>query len=257
MNQQEQKYCNVCREKIQYDAKFCNKCGSQQIKKEINPKSMEGNFLKEKSIEDISLKKSKSNFKSILVFLSSIFLVSIIAYFYTQNVESSKIKLSNSHDSITVDSVNNHVIMKSGNQGSASDTTSIITESINSDNIPQDLLSSDKPNLEYTQNGIQIVVDTYNENDREGEYIRMKFSNKEIILKLVKESASKYKRIYSNEVYTVTVIVDSFGECQGEMSQALSGKLLIKSKSGTNTVKFDGVDALFSSKECQELVGNG
>lgn len=84
----------------------------------------------------------------------------------------------------------------------------------------------------------------------------MKFSNKLNILKLDKKSTSKYKRVYYNQVYTITVIVDSFGDCAGEGKQFIKGKLLIKSKSGVKAVKFEGADANYSSKECAEM-GNG
>lgn len=121
--------------------------------------------------------------------------------------------------------------------------------------VPQEIDYDGKPELEYTYNNKIIVLESYSETDESGSYIRRKIINKEVNLKLQKQSASKGKRVYSNSQYKVTFYDIIYGTCAGEGAQNLSGKLLIESKTEQNTVNFKGSDTLYSSKKCQD-VGN-
>ena len=122
--------------------------------------------------------------------------------------------------------------------------------------IPQEIDYDGKPELEYKINTKIIVLDSYNETDNEGMYIRMKIKNKEVILKMEKKNSSKSKRVYSNNDYTITFYDIIYGTCAGEGAQNVTGKILIQSKTEKNTIIFKGSDAIYSSKKCQEI-GNG
>jgi hypothetical protein len=122
--------------------------------------------------------------------------------------------------------------------------------------VPQEIDYDGKPELEYTINNKIIALDSYSETDNEGSYLRMKFNNKEVILKMQKKNSSKIKRVYSNNEYTITFYDIVYGACAGEGAQNVTGKLLIQSKTEQNTVIFKGSDALYSSKKCQGI-GNG
>jgi hypothetical protein len=132
------------------------------------------------------------------------------------------------------------------------------TENININNtlLPQSIDYDGMPVLEYTINNEIIALDSYNENDSEGSYIRMRLNDKEVVLKMQKQDSSKARRVYSNSDYVVTFHDIIYGKCAGEGAQYLTGKLLIQTNSGQNTVIYEGYDSLYSSKECQEM-GNG
>jgi hypothetical protein len=138
--------------------------------------------------------------------------------------------------------------------GFSQSSTSNLT--LNKKLLPQEINYDGKPDLEYTMNNKMIALDSYSETDSEGIYIRMKFNNKEMILKLQKNKTSKIKRVYTNNVYTVTYYNIILGACAGEGMQEVTGKLLIESKTEYNIINFKGHDALYSSKKCQ-AVGNG
>jgi hypothetical protein len=70
--------------------------------------------------------------------------------------------------------------------------------------IPQEIEYDGKPGLEYTYNDQTIALDSYNENDEGGEYIRMKINNKEINLKKEQSSKALDIRIYSNNEYRIS-----------------------------------------------------
>ena len=53
--------------------------------------------------------------------------------------------------------------------------------------LPQSIDYDGKPDLEYTINNEIIALDSYDENDYEGSYIRMKLNDKEVILKMQKQ----------------------------------------------------------------------
>ena len=127
---------------------------------------------------------------------------------------------------------------------------------INSSLIPQPVEYYEKTDWEYEYKGEVIALDDYNENDPNGTYIEMKFQGKKASLKLQKQSTTKTKRVFSNNNYIVTFYDIIFGECAGEGTQTISGKLLIQTRTEQNTVKFTGRDILYSSKKCKE-VGNG
>lgn len=122
--------------------------------------------------------------------------------------------------------------------------------------LPQEIGYDGKPGLEYTSDGKIVALESYDENDIEHSYIRMKFNGKEDNLILQENTVSKVKRIYSNKVLKVTFYDIVYGECAGEGAQYLAGKILIQTKSEHNIVDFEGFDGLYSSKECQ-AVGNG
>ena len=122
--------------------------------------------------------------------------------------------------------------------------------------LPQSIDYDGMPALEYTINNEIIALDFYDENHSEGSYIRMKLKDKEVILKMQKQYSSKARRIYSNSDYVVTFDEITYGKCAGEGAQYLTGKLLIQTSSDQNSITFKGSDALYSSKECQEM-GNG
>lgn len=122
--------------------------------------------------------------------------------------------------------------------------------------VPQEIEYDGKPEMEYTINNKIIALDSYSESDNEGSYLRMKFTNKEVILKMQKKNSSKIKRVYSNNEYTITFYDIVYGACAGEGAQNVTGKILIQSKTEQNTVIFKGFDALYSSKKCQGI-GNG
>jgi hypothetical protein len=126
----------------------------------------------------------------------------------------------------------------------------------NKELIPQEIDYHGKPELEYKMNNKIIVLDSFNETDNEGIYIRMKIKNKEVILKMEKKNSSKSKRVYSNNDYTITFYDIIYGTCAGEGAQNVTGKILIQSKAEKNTIIFKGSDAIYSSKKCQEI-GNG
>jgi len=108
--------------------------------------------------------------------------------------------------------------------------------------LPQLIDYDGKPDLEYTMNNKIIALDGYNENDSEGSYIRMKFNNKEVLLKMQKQNTSKLKRVYSNNEYTVTFYEIVFGAYIDEVGPEINGKLLIQTKSEQNTILFKGSD---------------
>jgi hypothetical protein len=122
--------------------------------------------------------------------------------------------------------------------------------------IPQEIEYDGKPELSYMVNDKIIALDYYSETDNDGSYIRMKISNREVLLKMQKNKSSKTKRIYSNNEYMVVFYDIIYGSCAGEGSQNLIGKILIQSKLEQNTINFKGADALYSSKKCQGI-GNG
>lgn len=122
--------------------------------------------------------------------------------------------------------------------------------------LPQSIDYDGMPILEYTINNEIIALDSYDENDSEGSYIRMKLNDMEVILKMQKQYSSKARRVYSNSDYVVTFDGIIYGKCAGEGAQYLTGKLLIQTSSDQNSITFKGSDALYSSKECQEM-GNG
>ena len=128
--------------------------------------------------------------------------------------------------------------------------------SLNKELIPQEIDYDGKPELEYKMNNKIIVLNSYNETDNEGMYIRMKIKNKEVILKLEKKNLTKSKRVYFNNDYTITFYDTIYGTCAGEGAQNVTGKILIESKTEKNTIIFKGSDALYSSKKCKEI-GNG
>jgi spermidine synthase len=64
------------------------------------------------------------------------------------------------------------------------------------------------------------------------------------------------ERVFSNSEYIVTFFDIIYGECMGEGTQAVAGKLRIESKTEFNLIHFKGSDAYFSSKKCQEI-GSG
>lgn len=122
--------------------------------------------------------------------------------------------------------------------------------------LPQKIENDGMPSLEYIYKDNIIVLDSYNDSDPNGTYIRMKIQNKEVNLKMQKSLCSKFKRVYSSNEYRVTFFEITFGECAGEMGQEIKGKLLIQTKNEQNTVNFEGVDSLFPDKKCEGL-GNG
>jgi hypothetical protein len=137
------------------------------------------------------------------------------------------------------------------------------TQSINSNIsenkklIPQEIENDGIPVLEYIMNNRIIVLDSFSETDKEGDqFIRMKINNETIRLKMQKTNFAKFKRVFSNSKYIVTFFDILYGECTGEGTQAVTGKLRIESKTEFNIVNFKGSDAYFSSKKCQET-GNG
>jgi len=127
---------------------------------------------------------------------------------------------------------------------------------INKTLLPQSIDYDGKPDLEYTINNEIIALDSYDENDSEGSYIRMKLNDKEVILKMQKQHSSKARRVYSNSDYVVTFDGIIYGKCAGEGAQYLTGKLLIQTVSEQNTVMYKGADNIYSSKECKDM-GNG
>jgi hypothetical protein len=138
-------------------------------------------------------------------------------------------------------------------------TTQGITSniSINKKLIPQEIENDGIPVLEYIMNNKIIVLDSFNETDKEGDqFIRMKINNETIRLKMQKTNFTKFKRVFSNSEYIVTFFDILYGECMGEGTQAVTGKLRIETKTEFNIVNFKGSDAYFSSKKCQEM-GNG
>jgi hypothetical protein len=112
--------------------------------------------------------------------------------------------------------------------------------SLNTKLIPQEIEYDGKPYIEYTINNKIIALDSYSETDTEGEYIRMKFNNKEVILKMQKKNSSKAKEVYSNTEYTVAFYDIVEGYVGEEGSVDVSGKLLIESKTEQNTINFKG-----------------
>jgi hypothetical protein len=112
--------------------------------------------------------------------------------------------------------------------------------SLNTKLIPQEIEYDGKPSIEYTINNKIIALDSYSETDTEGEYIRMKFNNKEVILKMQKKNSSKAKEVYSNTEYTVAFYDIVEGYVGEEGSVDVSGKLLIESKTEQNTINFKG-----------------
>jgi hypothetical protein len=122
--------------------------------------------------------------------------------------------------------------------------------------IPQEIEYEGKPELEYTINNKIIGLDSYSETDIEGNYIRMKLNNQEVILKMQRKNSSKAKRVYSNSEFTVIFYDIIYGSCAGEGTQNVTGKLLIESKTERNIINFKGYDAIYSSKKCQ-AIGNG
>lgn len=136
------------------------------------------------------------------------------------------------------------------------------TQSINSNIsenkklIPQEIEYNDKPEMEYMMNDKVIALDAFKETDPNANYIRMKINNKIMLLKWQKTNFTKFKRVFSNSEYIVTFFDILYGECTGEGTQAVTGKLRIESKTEFNIVNFKGSDAYFSSKKCQEI-GNG
>jgi hypothetical protein len=134
--------------------------------------------------------------------------------------------------------------------------TQINKLSINKKLIPQEIDYDDKPELEYTINNKIIALNSYSETDNDGIYIRMKFNNKEVRLKMQEKNTSKSKRVFSNKEYTVIFYDIIYGACAGEGGQNISGKILIQSKTEQNTINFKGSDTFYSSKKCQDI-GNG
>jgi len=124
---------------------------------------------------------------------------------------------------------------------------------INKTLLPQPIDYDGKPDLEYTINNKIIALDSYNDNDSEGLYLRMKYNNKEVILKMEKHNSTKAKRVYFNSDYVVTFYDIIYGDCAGEGAQYLTGKLLVQTVSEQNTVMYKGSDTLYSSKECKEM----
>ena len=122
--------------------------------------------------------------------------------------------------------------------------------------IPQEIEYDDKPEMEYRMNNKVIVLNDYSKTDRTGQYIRMKINDKIIQLKVQEKNFKIYRRVYSNSEYTVTFFDIFYGECRGEGTQEVTGKLIIESKAEFNIVDFEGADWQFSSKECKET-GNG
>lgn len=138
-------------------------------------------------------------------------------------------------------------------------TTQGITSniSINKKLIPQEIENDGIPVLEYIMNNKIIVLDSFSETDKEGDqFIRMKINNETIRLKMQKTNFTKFKRVFSNSEYIVTFFDIIYGECMGEGTQAVTGKLRIETKTEFNIINFKGSDAYFSSKKCQEI-GNG
>jgi hypothetical protein len=156
-----------------------------------------------------------------------------------------KIKLDSSETKTSIGFIYKSKVIRVSN--SQSDQTN--TLQTNKKLIPQPIDYNGKPDLEYTLNNVIIALDAYSENDNEGSYIRMKFNNKEVILK--KKNSSKIKRVYSNSEYVVKFDEIIYGDCAGEGAQNLTGKLLIQTKSKKNTVVFNGFDRLYSSIKCQ------
>ena len=156
-----------------------------------------------------------------------------------------KIKLDSSETKTSIGFIYKSKVIRVSN--SQSDQTN--TLQTNKKMIPQPIDYNGKPDLEYTLNNVIIALDAYSENDNEGSYIRMKFNNKEVILK--KKNSSKIKRVYSNSEYVVKFDEIIYGDCAGEGAQNLTGKLLIQTKSKKNTVVFNGFDRLYSSIKCQ------
>lgn len=122
--------------------------------------------------------------------------------------------------------------------------------------VPQEIELDGKPWLSYSYNSKTIALDYFNEKDSKGTYLRMKLQGKEVYLKMDKQKLVKTKRVFSNENYTVTFYEIIYGDCAGEGSQYISGKLLIQTKTDQNILNFKGSDSFFSSKKCQEM-GNG
>jgi hypothetical protein len=132
----------------------------------------------------------------------------------------------------------------------------VSTTNINKQLIPQKIDYDGMPELTYTVNNNIIALDSYSDTDNEGKYIRMKFNNKEVKLRMQKNNTSKTKRVYSNNDFTVTFYDIIYGTCAGEGAQNLSGKLLIESSSKQIILNFKGSDTMYSSKKCQDI-GNG
>jgi predicted nucleic acid-binding Zn-ribbon protein len=169
---------------------------------------------------------------------------------YLTEITTLKIQSLNKSDSLNIIS-NELKKIKTTTQS----TNSNISE--NKKLIPQEIENDGIPVLEYIMNNRIIVLDSFSETDKEGDqFIRMKINNETIRLKMQKTNFTKFKRVFSNSKYIVTFFDILYGECTGEGTQAVTGKLRIESKTEFNIVNFKGSDAYFSSKKCQET-GNG
>jgi hypothetical protein len=137
----------------------------------------------------------------------------------------------------------------------SSETTSAVNAStalpIDSKLVPQAIDYDGKPDLEYNIGKSIIALDTYDDKDVNGKFVRMKIGGKEIKLKLDQKTATSDKRKYSNNDYSVTFFEVKYEDCLGEGYQNLNGKILIETKEAQNTVAFKGYDLLFASKKCQ------
>lgn len=112
--------------------------------------------------------------------------------------------------------------------------------------LPQEIEYDGKPGLEFTFNDKIITLDSYDENDESGEYIRMKINNKEMNLKKNLLSSDTDIRIYSNNEYRVTFRnfiyeTSDIGEA-GE--HKLSCDLLIEFKNQYNRITIFGYEGL-------------
>jgi hypothetical protein len=122
--------------------------------------------------------------------------------------------------------------------------------------IPQEIEYNGKPDLEYSIDGKRTVLDDYSENNPQEKYIRMKFNDKEVLLKNIKNETTKYKRVYAGNNYKVVFKINKYGDCAGEGTQWVYGNVFIKLGKKQYSTTFEGIDTLFSSQQCKEI-GNG
>ena len=112
--------------------------------------------------------------------------------------------------------------------------------------LPQEIEYDGKPGLECTFNDKIITLDSYDENDESGEYIRMKINNKEMNLKKEPFLSDTDIRIYSNNEYRVTF--RSFIYETSDIGEAgehkLSCDLLIEFKNQYNRITIYGYEGL-------------
>lgn len=261
MQKDKEKYCNGCGELIPLEAKFCKSCGFKQVKlaMEIDPNEVVDEQLNDQLTEQEPDLFPEENPKSNLRMLSSLlglgFILLIGGFYYYQNQKSSNTNVFQGVDSVAVDTLEALASLDTANL-SAEDMSSLDTGAVVDGLTPQEVDYDGKPSLQYMIMDKIVALDYYDENDPNASFIRMKFSGNEVILKFQERKSTKFRRVFSNEEYSVIFYDLTYGDCAGEGTQYIDGKILIKSYEEQKTVDFTGSDAYYSSKECQE-VGNG